>query len=336
MVDVVTEGPGAAPPARSTAAETPAEEAPAVAPPPVFPESMVTIPGGTFTMGCPAAADSTCGSDEKPRHRVRLSPYEIDVDEVTVGRYRACMDAGVCGLLAKTLLEQLAPRSRALVPCREQFRVEHSNRPMVCVSMPEAGKYCEWRGKRLPTEAEWERAARGDDTTPDKGGRLYPWGDEPADSDRACAGTKDLCDVGAHPKGASPFGLHDMAGNAAEWVLDFYDATFYASSPKQDPDGSWELLPAQRQACMSPTCWTARGGSFADEPQALRSTARTPKSADDYPQFGVYGFRCARSTEASRREYFANRVNLWNAKRIKESKTPRWPGSSGAAPKRAP
>jgi formylglycine-generating enzyme required for sulfatase activity len=301
----------AAPVASSTASAAAPQ---VVAPPPMFPEPMVTIPRGWFTMGCPKSADPVCGDEEKPRHRVVLSPYEIDSYEVTVGHYKACMDAGACKYMGGLEDPEAAQ-------CREQFRPERSKLPMVCVSMGLAQQYCEWRDKRLPTEAEWERAARGDSSSKDGGARLFPWGEKPPNPELACVQTDVRCEVGSHPAGISPYGLHDMAGNAAEWVWDFFDPKFYASSPVRDPDGTWDLLPIHRQRCDSKVCWTVRGGSWRDEPLALRSTARTAKSTADSRvwSFDSIGFRCARSTEASRREYFANRTNIWNAKRVHDA-----------------
>jgi iron(II)-dependent oxidoreductase len=289
-------------------------------PPPVFPEPTVTIPRGWFTMGCPKTADSVCGDEEKPRHRVLLSPYEIDVNEVTVGHYNACIDAGACKYPMGSLNESWLNDAQQKVAdsCRDQFRPEHSKLPMVCINMGLANEYCEWRDKRLPTEAEWERAARGDGTPPG-GERLFPWGDEPPDAERACVQTQEPCEVGSHPAGVSPYGLHDMAGNAAEWVWDFFDKQFYASSPVRDPDGTWDLLPVDKRSCHSATCKTVRGGSWQDEPLALRSTARKPEADGSVWMFSTIGFRCARSTEAKRREYFANRANMWNSRQIRRS-----------------
>ena len=311
--------PTALPEATPTASPSPptASAQPATPPPP--PAAMVKIDRGAFVMGCPKKADKVCRDEEKPRHWVQLSPYEIDVYEVSVGHYKACVDAGVCELPLAEPERLSESQAKAAAICREQFRPEFSKRPIVCVTMHMAQEYCEWRDKRLPTEAEWERAARGDNSLP-QGGRLFPWGDEPPNGELACVEVDGPCDVGTHPKGASAFGLHDMAGNAAEWVWDFYDANYYASSPKRDPDGSWDMLPIHRRSCSSVTCNTVRGGSWQDEPQELRSTARWPKGDDHDYRFTTIGFRCARSTEKSRREYFANRTNIWNAKRAEEAK----------------
>ncbi len=279
---------------------------------------MVTIGRGAFTMGCPKGA-SMCKDDEKPAHRVQLSPYEIDVYEVTVGHYKGCIDAGACTYPVTELKGLHGASSRAAKLCRDQFRAELWKRPVVCIDYADATTYCKWRGKRLPTEAEWERAARGDSSKKDRGARLFPWGDQPANANLACVEADARCEVGSHPKGISPYGLHDMAGNAAEWVLDFYDPTFYASSPSRDPDGTWDLMPIQKQRCMSSTCYITRGGSWKDEPIALRATARTAKASSHNWAFASIGFRCARSTEKSRREYFANRMNMMNAKRFRDS-----------------
>ena len=281
-----------------------------IAPSPRLDVPMVKIKRGSFTMGCPPAAATVCEADEKPAHGVELSPYEIDVYEVTTGQYMACVNAKACPPVTHARKDAL---------CHDQFQPEYNKRPVVCMAAEHATAYCKWRGKRLPTEAEWERAARGDRQSPDGGERLYPWGDQTPNEDRACVRANSPCDVGTHPEGVSAYGLHDMAGNAAEWVWDYYDPQFYASSPARDPDGTWDLLPIHRRGCQAATCNTARGGSFRDELAELRATARTAKAPADGSKFTAFGFRCARSTEASRRAYFANRVNIWNAKRIQES-----------------
>ena len=119
------------------------------------------VPGGAFTMGCNAAVDQNCEGDENPMRSVTLTAFEIDQTEVTQGRYAACVAAGKC-----------APPSCA-------WNCDESASPAVCVTWDQAKAYCAWAGRRLPTEAEWELAARGTD------GRKYPWGNDEPDCGRA-------------------------------------------------------------------------------------------------------------------------------------------------------
>ena len=243
-------------------------------------------------MGCPAVAAAVCHDDEKPAHRVTLSAYEIDVFEVTVGEYHACLDAGAC------TYRQHGPGElshSSFDICRQQFLSGAWRHPVVCISAYQAADYCQWQDKRLPTEAEWERAARGDDA------RKHPWGDSPPTPDLACMEPDGPCDVGRHPRGVSPFGVQDMAGNAAEWVSDFYHPTYYSRSPARDPDGFHDLLPVRLQVCQDARCKVARGGSWRDSPDNLRSTARSTGAATDDPwTFRTMGFRCARSATSNK------------------------------------
>ena len=189
--------------------------APPVAPGP--PAGMVPIPAGRLVMG---AGDGE--PDERPVHAVRLRAFFLDRSETTVGEYRKCVAAGRCA----------APRGPQ----------GGANLPVTWVSWRDADAYCRFAGKRLPSEAEWERAARGDDR------RVYPWGNEP-DCERANFGSyrgEGRCEernpgrpepVGRRPAGASSFGALDLAGNVWEWVEDHYDPRYYARSPAADPRG---------------------------------------------------------------------------------------------------
>jgi formylglycine-generating enzyme required for sulfatase activity len=231
-----------------------------VPPPPVT--KLVPIPQGPFFMGCNAAVDRNCRWNESPPRVVYLDAFEIDVTEVTQAQYYQCVKAGAC---------------RAPVcwnPCKKG---EH---PVGCVNRDDANAYCRWVGKRLPTEAEWEKAARGTD------GLLYPWGNEPLSCERAnirgCRDPIDTVPVGQYPKGASPYGVLDMVGNGGEMVQDYYDADYYKKNPPiENPKG-----PA------TGVDYIGKGGSAWSIPQYLR-----PSTRDDYdPAYFKWGlgFRCAR------------------------------------------
>ncbi|WP_437681453.1 formylglycine-generating enzyme family protein [Sorangium sp. So ce131] len=230
---------------------------------------MVRVPGGEFRMGCDVSIDGRCDDTEgdAPLHAVRLSTFFIDRVEVSRAAYVACVAAGRCA----------APRC-PLGPLDDL--------PVGCVTWQDAAAYCAWREARLPTEAEWERAARGDD------GRPYPWGHEEPTCERAnyneCGGAPRR--VGASPRGASPYGALDMSGNVSEWVADWYDRDAYrhhAAAVALDPIG-----PAAGDLRVQ------RGGSFLDPlspvNQMLHAASRNtalPNAAEP-----ALGFRCARST----------------------------------------
>ena len=168
-------------------------------------------------MGCNAAVDNCSSSSrdiELPAHMVTLSPYRIDLLEVTQAAYVACVDAGFCR-----------------VPTCSWDPSHRGDWPVECVTIDDALAYCHHVGRRLPTEAEWEFAARGTDS------RIYPWGNEAPDCSRAelvdCAGK--IRPPGGRPAGASPFGVLDLADSVQEIVNDFYDT--YSDSPQVDPSG---------------------------------------------------------------------------------------------------
>jgi len=219
----------------------------------------VLIPAGEFWMGTDDQDD-----DEKPRHHVNLDAFAIDRYEVTNERYRRFVDAS----------GHPPPRFGAPV---DPAILGGASQPVVGVSWLDAEAYCRWAGKRLPTEAEWEKAARGED------GRVYPWGDL-WDSSRANSKESGLgrsVPVGSYPTGVSPYGVHDMAGNVWEWVADWYAEDYYQRSPRRNPtgpeSGRWKVL---------------RGGSWGYLPSLLRTSKRlsiTPELRNT-----VVGFRCAR------------------------------------------
>lgn len=241
-------------------------------------DQMVTVPAGSFTMGCIGEA-ADCDDDARPAHRVDLDAYEIDVHEVTVDDYRACVQRGVCR--AGTL----EPGWRK-PPCNWDL-AGRGRHPMNCVSWYHAFQYCQWRGKRLPTEAEWERAARGTD------GRVFPWGDGPA-PESLCWNTHSTCEVGRKPAVLSPVGAEDMAGNVEEWVSDVYHPYYYSMSPPRNPPG-WTggPLDVRLHRCGEVMCRNARGGSAWDVFGDLRADVRGATLEGDIGS----GFRCARDVK---------------------------------------
>jgi formylglycine-generating enzyme required for sulfatase activity len=182
---------------------------------------MVYVPGGTFEMGSTAGED-----DEQPVHEVILDSFWIDQTEVTNSQYARCRADGMCSI---PYLTSSARRDN-------YFGVsEYDDYPVIFVEWGQADTYCQWAGARLPTEAEWEYAARGPD------GNKYPWGsDLPIDTDSLLNhnwSIGDTTQVGSYPDGASWVGALDMAGNVWEWVADWYDPDYYASSPSHNPPG---------------------------------------------------------------------------------------------------
>jgi formylglycine-generating enzyme required for sulfatase activity len=231
-------------------------------------ETLVYVPAGEFTMG-----SDNGNSDEKPIHTVYLDAFWIDQTEVTNKQYKDCVDAGMC--------EPPSDTSSYKHPSY-YGNSEFDDYPVIYVNWDKANRYCEvWSGTGadLPTEAQWEKAARGTDQ------RTYPWGE-----DISCNKTNYNNCVGAtspvknYPNNMSPYGAYDMAGNVWEWVNDYYQGDYYtvmgdnASNPKGPVSGTSRVL---------------RGGSWYDIDNYVRSAIRLgsgPTVTDFYS-----GFRCARS-----------------------------------------
>ena len=223
------------------------------------PGELVEVPGGDFLMGCNEAVDSDCSDDETPSHTLTISSFEIDATEVTQLQYTSCVVAGAC----------------AAPTC--EWNCESGNLPASCVTWDQANAYCTWAEKRLPTEAEWEKAARGD------AGNKYPWGNDAPDctlANMAGCGAKAK-PVGSLDAGKSPYGAFDMAGNVVEYVADFYEADYYANSPTTDPTGPDSGM---RRG--------GRGGGFKSDAEYLRASKRDWYDATDSAV--SLGFRCAR------------------------------------------
>lgn len=222
-------------------------------------------------------------NDEKPPHIVKLNAFWIDQVEVTNGMFNLCVQAGVCRLPANT-----GSDNRIDYFNTSEFR----DYPVVNVTWLDARTYCEWAGRRLPTEAEWERAARGDDM------RTYPWGDEPPNAELVNFNNSvgDTSRVGSYSLGASHFGALDMAGNVWEWVADYYAVDYYSESADANPAGPEEMLGRTNRVI--------RGGSFQDSILNMRVANRGYAQGPDQSSLtspaafpGIssvkIGFRCA-------------------------------------------
>jgi len=266
-----------------------------------IPDDMALVPAGEFFMGSPAGTDNL--PDEQPQRRVYLSSFFIDRHEITNEAYH---------LFAKSTgyrtPENSNPSSTLWSNATPTAGIERH--PVVNVSWNDAVAFCHWAGKRLPTEAEWEKAARGTDA------RRYPWGNDwdiaKANSasywagrtiefnsgadweafwirgegarlakEKGIKGEVLTMPVGSFPQSLSPYGLYDMAGSVAEWVQDWYDPNYYRSAPLSDPLGP------ERGAIKS-----MRGGSWLKPAVSLRTTDRDWGTMDSRPS-GT-GFRCAK------------------------------------------
>lgn len=219
------------------------------APAAMLEKPMVTLPAGTFSMGSAEKAES-------PVHVVTVGSFALDPDEVTVADYRACVDANRC------TVDPHASSSGCNYGSPERER-----HPMNCVDWNEAEIHCRWLGKRLPTEEEWEWAARG------TAGRIHPWGSAPPDETRACFGRDGTCSVGERSAGATPEGVRDLAGNVWEWTASPY-------------------CPYDKPGCES-SQRAVRGGSYtARDASRLRGALRSGHVVTLRERY--LGFRCAK------------------------------------------
>lgn len=248
-------------------------------------DEMALIPAGPFLMGSNRQVDRNSYPAEFPQRTVYLDAYEIDKYEVTTVQY-----------LKYVLANNLPP----LVDWKwgGVFQETMAAHPVMHVSWFEVDGYCRWAGKRLPTSAEWEKAARGTD------GRIYPWGNEPAGLSRANFGRTGLSgpvrdrperlllyppivSVDKYENAVSPYGVFNMAGNVAEWTADWYDPSYYKYGPDRNPKGPDH---GSQKAF--------RGGGWVDSTPSVRPAQRN--GADPKTRMNWLGFRCARDPVGER------------------------------------
>jgi formylglycine-generating enzyme required for sulfatase activity len=252
------------------------------------------IPEGKFIMGMNSDKDltecqrirSNCETisfeDEGPAHEVYLDAFYIDKYEVTNALYAACVKAGAC---------RFPKASNSYTHPSYYGNPQFDNYPVIYVDWYKAKAYCEWRGAQLPTEAQWEKAARGDD------GRIFPWGNDFNDSfvnfcDKNCTygqadpnsddGSTENAPVDAYAEGISPYGVYNMSGNVWEWLADWYSETYYQDSPASNPVGP-EL--GERRVL--------RGGSWFNDNYGVRITVRGKNPPVN--TLNRFGIRCAKS-----------------------------------------
>lgn len=229
----------------------------------------LSVPAGEFRMGTLEDGE-WISENEIPQHIVHLDGFWMDETEVTNAQYKKCVDTGACA----------PPHHVSSYSKPEYFgNPEFDQFPVVYVDWEQAKTYCEWAGRRLPTEAEWEKAARGSTE------RLYPWeGDAKGEyfANFTFYMFEDPVAVKTYPPGVSPYGMYEMAGNVYEWVADWYSATYYAESPMANPKGPETGLTR-----------VMRGGGWSSDWVYIRTAARMHY----YPQDSSsdLGFRCAQS-----------------------------------------
>lgn len=253
------------------------------------PSGMTLVPAGSFWMGC-NDPPSACSAAELPVHLVQLRGFWIDIDEVSVARYTACVTAGAC-----TAPFAFNAGFAALASCN-YGRLGAGPHPVNCLTHDQAATFCAWAGGRLPTDAEWEKAARGGcETLPGQDCKIamrrYPWGQAAPtcvhavmdSTDPTCGGEGTTLPVGGRDAGKSPYGVRDMLGNVAEWTSDWYDKQWYGKSPASDPMGPG----------VSTGSHGFRGGAYSYAPSVLRAAMRFNFAATAHRDSRV-GMRCAR------------------------------------------
>jgi len=239
---------------------TPTKAAPTAAAPGKLPVPMIAIPAGEFILGSDREI-------ERPSHKVSVQAFEIDQFEVT--------NEQLARFVKETAYKTTAEKTGDSMTW-STYAEGKPNNPVVKVSWNDAVAYCQWMGKRLPTEAEWEKAARGTD------GRIYPWGNEWAlgKANTKEAGYRGTTITGSFPGGASPYGVMDMAGNVAEWTSDWFQP--YPGYPGGDSAAQFF---GQKYRVI-------RGGGWFSDKEMVRTTARSCSSVDLAND--DVGFRCAR------------------------------------------
>ena len=251
-------------------------------------DEMVRVPEGWFLMGSTKKVDRNAYPAEMPQRKVYLDAYDLDKFEVTTVQY---------------LKFVLATNRDPLIDWQYDggnFQEEMASHPVMHVSWFDADAYCKWAGKRLPTEAEWEKAARGED------GRIYPWGNQTAGLSRSNFGRTGLSgpvrdrperlllyppiiSVDKYDNGVSPYGVFQMSGNVSEWVADWYEPKYYATAPEKNPKGP-----------ETGTQRAFRGGGWIDSTPTVRAAQRN--GTDPTTKMNWIGFRCARDVKDGRGE----------------------------------